>query len=470
MMHPQPANDTSWDMADAASLLGLDPVAAAVNEAKPPYAITPTPYRWRDPKSIPLRPWVYGRVMLRGTVSLVIAPGATGKTSFLVGTTLALATGKPLHGYTVWERSQRVWLWNLEDDGEELSRLIQAASIHFGLREEEIGTNLFVDSGMDGAIITLAKIDGRDGVKIIAPVVEAMVEALTSRKIDVIVLDPFISTHAVPENDNGAIDRVVKEWGRVANRAKCCIVLAHHTPKLRGMEVTVEGARGAVSMTQASRTALTLNRMTADQAERFGIAPAEAARYFRAYDDKHNRTPAAAHGDWFHLFSVPLNNGGLGGLARGDEMGVVVPWSPPDMNVVASDDQVALVQARIKGGEWRANLQSPAWVGIAIAEVMGLSLAMGADKAKVKALVSRWLAEGYLAVETRLDDNRRDRKFVTVGRKPGLETAPLEQGGAERGGAGEPCSHTTTRPSLGGGGGGGGAEGIDGEEETPEEG
>ena len=35
---------------------------------------------------------------------------------------------------------------------------------------------------------------------------------------DVLIIDPFVSSHEVPENDNGAMDRIVKEWGRVAQR------------------------------------------------------------------------------------------------------------------------------------------------------------------------------------------------------------------------------------------------------------
>jgi hypothetical protein len=48
--------------------------------------VAATPYVCRDPSSMSLRPWVYGRQLLRGSLSLVVAPGATGKTALVVGT------------------------------------------------------------------------------------------------------------------------------------------------------------------------------------------------------------------------------------------------------------------------------------------------------------------------------------------------------------------------------------------------
>lgn len=86
----------------------------------------------------------------------------------------------------------------------------------------------FVDSGLDGATLCIAVAD-RDGFRILSPVIEALVAELIARKIDVLVVDPFVSSHAVSENDNGAIDAVAKEWARVAKRANCSIVLVHHT-------------------------------------------------------------------------------------------------------------------------------------------------------------------------------------------------------------------------------------------------
>jgi hypothetical protein len=45
----------------------------------------------------------------------------------------------------------------------------------------------------------------RTGATIARPVVDAMVAEIITRKIDVLIIDPFVSCHELPENDNTAI-------------------------------------------------------------------------------------------------------------------------------------------------------------------------------------------------------------------------------------------------------------------------
>ena len=76
--------------------------------------------------------------------------------------------------------------------------------------------------------------------------------------IDVLIIDPFVSCHNVPENDNTAQNLIVKEWGVVADKAACAVDLVDHTRKaLNGdAEVTAESSRGAKSKTDAARVTL----------------------------------------------------------------------------------------------------------------------------------------------------------------------------------------------------------------------
>lgn len=150
---------------------------------------------------------------------------------------------------------------------------------------DECDGRLFVDSGLDGATLCTA-IEDPDGTRIIQPVVDALIAELTSRKIDVLVIDPFVSSHSVSDNDNGAMDMVAKEWARIAKAANCSIVLVHHTRKLGGMKVTAEMSRGAVAVIAAARSTLVLNRMDTDEAKRFAIeGDEERRRLFSVQDD-----------------------------------------------------------------------------------------------------------------------------------------------------------------------------------------
>jgi RecA-family ATPase len=124
----------------------------------------------------------------------------------------------------------RVWLWNLEDPQEETERKIQAAALHYELTPEDIGDRLLIDSGRDQKLVIAQTT--RDGAVIVQPVVDSLVAEIVARKIDVLVIDPFVSCHEVAENDNSAMDMVVKEWGRVAQRGNCAVHLVHHTRKM----------------------------------------------------------------------------------------------------------------------------------------------------------------------------------------------------------------------------------------------
>jgi RecA-family ATPase len=82
------------------------------------------------------------------------------------------------------------------------------------------------------------------------------------RKIDVLTIDPFVSSHEVSENDNRAIDAVVKAWGRLADECNCSINLVHHVRKGNGTEANADSARGAKALVDAARSVIVFNRMT----------------------------------------------------------------------------------------------------------------------------------------------------------------------------------------------------------------
>jgi RecA-family ATPase len=115
-------------------------------------------------------------------VSATIASGAVGKTSLKIVEALALATGRPLLGHEVPKRS-RVWLFNLEDDRDEIDRRLTAAMTYYNVTPEDVAGSLFVE-GETPLIITATD---RNGTKIRKPVVDALVDAIKRRSIDVLI-------------------------------------------------------------------------------------------------------------------------------------------------------------------------------------------------------------------------------------------------------------------------------------------
>jgi AAA domain len=86
---------------------------------------------------------------------------------------------------------------------------------------------LFIDSGRVLPIIMADQV--RFATRIATPLVEQMIVALLTNQIDVLIVDPFVSSHRVSENDNSAIEMVAKTWAEIAARANCSILLVHHT-------------------------------------------------------------------------------------------------------------------------------------------------------------------------------------------------------------------------------------------------
>ena len=418
-------------------------------EAPKEVHFTAKPFPWADPAAIPPRPWVYGRWLLRGAVTAVIAPGGVGKSLLMAGTALALSSGKEVLGKTIWGGPQRVWLWNLEDDGDELSRQLTAFAIHHGITKEDCADRLFVDSAMDGAGLCTATED-KKSFRIIEPVYEALLRELINRQIDVLIVDPFVSSHAVDENANTKIDAIAKKWGRLAKQANCVIVLVHHSRKLGDQKVTAETSRGASALINAVRSALVLNRMSEKEAKSFGIeGEDQRRRYFSVVDDKHNRAPPE-NADWYRMTSVPLGNGvsnGMGGTEGGDNVGVVEPWTPPNPFDGVDDETIRKVQRVVADGQWRHSSQAKdGWVGIAIAEVLGLDPDDPIDKRKLKRLIKAWIDDGHLKVVEKKDKGRQMRPFIEVDR-PIEGNCATSKGGAEQGGAG-PLTNAHHHPPL----------------------
>lgn len=366
---------------------------------------TATPFTWRDPATIPPRPWVLGRWLLLGTVACVVAPGGAGKSTFMSALAASLATGREILGKRLPLGRQRVWLWNLEDDLDEMARSIAAACLHHGITAQDLDGWLFLNSGLDGADLCTAR-DGRDGFELDAAEYATVEAEIRKRAINVLVIDPFVSSHQSDESNNGRMDAIAKSWARVAKSTGCLIVLVHHVSKAGSSDVTANSSRGAVSLINAARSVLVLNRMDEAEADRLGIPANERRRYVRIGDDKSNRAPADA-ADWFQICSVDLGNG--------DNVGALATWRLPGLFDDVTIDHLRAVQARIAERDWRENYQAASWCGRLIGEVLDINVDEKAGKAKVTGILREWIKSGALKVEERQDRNRELRKFVIMG-------------------------------------------------------
>lgn len=393
----------------------------APDEPEEEPAFRATPFKWIDPATLPRREFAFGTHYIRKYVSVTVSPGGLGKTSNSIVEALAMASGKALTGTKPPERL-RVWLFNAEDPRDEMERRIMAACIHYKLRPEDIEGYLFLDSGREQELVIMRE-DKKAGIVVNEPVVESVVSQIERNRIDVTIVDPFVSTHSVNENDNGAIDKVAKLWAQIADRTNSAVDVVHHLRKMADREASVEDARGAGSLIGAARAVRILNRMSEDQATKAGLEPQDRFSYFWIHNGKANLSPMTSAQHWRKLESVPLGNGR--GLTKPqDHVGVVTEWHWPSKEAIAEavpDEVRKLVVARLGNQEHRESAQSAEWAGYVVAEAMGLPLetnkAMSAEKRRVKAVLDAWIDAGILAIVEEEDPKHFGRKIKFV--RPG---------------------------------------------------
>lgn len=389
----------------------VNELRAVRSTAGGPVLFKPTRHSWVEPQTIAPREWLHDHHYIRKFVSGTISPGGVGKSALMLVEAISMATGR---GLLTGRNSAplRVWYWNGEDPDEETQRRVAAICKHYGITSDALGGRLFLNSGRDCKIIVAQ--ESRGGLTIFEPVREALISALVMHKIDVFMVDPFVSTHSVSENDNQKINAVANEFRQIADRANCSVEIVHHARKTGGAEVGAEDARGGAALVDAFRSARVLNQMTEQEAPTNLVDPSERRQYFRMDDGKVNLTKYASAKRWFKLHSVALGNA-RPGLA-GDEIGVVTTWTKPDVADGLPANAVEIAQKAVAAGEWRAHVNAKEkWVGRPIAEALGMNLDDKMHKARVLALIKEWTEAGYLRVTIRPDGNGDDRPFCING-------------------------------------------------------
>lgn len=418
------------------------------------------------PAAIPPRQWLYGRILIRGHVSLLVAPGGVGKSSLAITEALAMASGRPLLGQKV-HRPLRVWVWNGEDPEDELTRRVTAARGHHSLTTADLGGRLFMNSGRT-APISLARA-GRDGIAVDRSAVEALISALTDEKIDVLVIDPLVTVHGVPENDNTGMNAVMGALREIADRCRCAVLIVHHVNKSAAAEGDgqgVQGSRGAGALIDAVRSARFLTRMTKDEAARFGIG-SDLWRYFRIQTGKANLAPAE-EAEWCRTTSVLLGNG-TPEYPDGDSVGVVEAWVPPKASGLLPPGALSRVQAAIAQSPQapRANEQADGWVGYLIAAELHMDIGahgerkgqrtddQNTSRAQVRRLISEWVKEDWLLRDEEGEAREKDGRatpVIRVGQRAPIDTDSTSPTDRPAGGEGDFPTELSGENSVGAGG------------------
>jgi hypothetical protein len=395
-----------------------------------PPTITATKFVYRDPKTIPARETLYAGHFMRGFVSLTVGIGGGGKSNLEIVDSLAMMSGKPLLSHFS-ETPLKVWYINLEDPAVESERRFVAAALHHGVSPDVLNENLFMDSGRDQEFVVLK--NNQRATTVAEAVVAGIIQQMKERKIDVLIVDPFISAHEVDENDNSKIQQAAALFVRIASETSAAVEIVHHVKKGAGVgknEVTADSGRGAGALKDKARSVRVINGMTAKEAPKAGVAVEDRFDYFRVGNGKSNLTKRSGRSEWRRMVSVNLNNR-PNFWTPGDSVGVVIEWkwpSPEAAIEVVEPGDFEKIAAVIALGKCRSNVQAKDWVGKAVADTLDLDVTNKEDKASIKLMIAGWLQAGRIQVVKRLCPERgEDKDFIDLVASP-----HLVQGGASK--------------------------------------
>lgn len=368
-----------------------------------------------DPASIRPRQWLYGTQLLRGFVTVLVAPGGTGKSTYAMVVAAALASGKRLLGEHIFAQVNTAIL-NLEDPMEELDRRLAAITLRFKLERDELAGKLFLHSGEDRPV-TMAAL-GDDGFTVVHPDEEALTAEILAHGIGLLEVDPFAESHTLEENSNPQMIQAAAAWRRIARATNCAIMLVHHVRK--GTVLDIDAARGAKGLTDSARVGLLLSSMGDSDAETLGITAEERWQYVRLDDAKTNMAPKATKARWFKLEREDLGNG-TDEYPSGDKVATMIPWEAPSLwaETTSADINAALdIIAKgpepgvLYGSSRRGN--SNRWAGQVLYQIMGVN-----DR-QASQMIATWIQNGLL-VEIEYPHPTHRRKV------PGLQVIDIKR-------------------------------------------
>lgn len=372
-----------------------------------------------EAKDISPRPWLLGYTLMRGAVTLVAAPGGTGKTALLTSMILSCATGRDLIGATPL-RQLRTAFVSLEETMAEMQRRFRGAMIQHQIDAGDIGDRLSYLDGTQHAF-SAAALD-QDGNVCLDQHMDRLVMTLISERIDVLFVDPLALAHQVPENDNGAMAQVMSYFALLGQTCNCAVMLVHHTRK-GAVAGDPDSIRGAGALVNHARIALGLAPMTEDEAQVFNLTPEERRRLVRLDDLKMNYAQKAAEAKWIKLESVRLGNI-TDEYPYGDNVQVATVWDAPEamdgLTIDIANQILDEIDAGKDGERYSIQRNSKLPAFRLVQEVLAQH---GVDKNDgwCRKLVGTWTKNNVLYEDQYQNSHRERRKglFVNQSNRPG---------------------------------------------------
>jgi hypothetical protein len=363
------------------------------------------------------RQWLISGQFCRSFLSGLVAPGDVGKTTLRLSQAVELATGHELLGMRIYGR-HKVLVLSFEDDRVELHRRLLAICKHHGIDPTELRGWLFCRDLNGGA--KLAELDARGRKRQIGKLDAMLRRAIARTGASLVILDPFVKTHALDENSNPDMDYVCSALIRIAQDCGVAVDSPAHTHKGQIQGGDADARRGASAQRDAGRLDFTFTVMSEGEAEQFGISPDERKRYMRLDKAKSNIT-RAMKARWFKLVSVLLGNASTD-YPDGDEVQAIERWLPPETWAGVEPETLNMILDALDKGlsdgrrysDYKAAKDRAAWLVVQ-------KHCPDKGEAQCRNMIQEWIKTGALLRETYRNPIRHEEEkglFVDADKRP----------------------------------------------------
>jgi AAA domain len=381
------------------------------------------------------REWLYANHYVRKYVTATIAPSKVGKTLAMIVECLAMAAGRtdiPFRSPFRLPRRERlrVWYVNGEDPIEEVKLRFRAAAQYFGVKQVDLEGWLFIGSGRKNNFVVAR--DAKGAFESIEPVVDGVIATIKGLEIDVLVIDPLVAFHNVPENDNSKMDAVIQLFKDIADETNIACDIVAHTRKTGGEPVTAQDFRGAGGQIGGVRAVRVVNLMTEAEGKSAGLDQGEYKWIIRLDNDSANMSKPGGGGTrWLRKVSVPVPVVDKDGNAAVEDVGTVETWAWPSKEEVAeakeaaepklTPEQTEKIIAAIRDETCkmhdqmlRKDMQASKWAGYPAMQAIGLDIEDKAAKKRMDGWLKLLIASGVLGEETGEKSSRHPAQFITI--------------------------------------------------------
>lgn len=224
-----------------------------------------------------------------GTVGNLVAPGATGKTQFLLQLAVSRSLGLPALG-GLFPAAQPENVLFLAAEEQEIVMRQRLHDVTAWLVEEGLfpsRTRAEVVEALSQRL-TLYPLTGQDVCLLsdgdYTEVLSRMGKLAQGNRL--VIADPLRRFHDGDENDSGAMTRLVQGFERIAMATQGAVLVAHHTSKaatLGGQGEIQQAARGSSALTDGVRWQANLTGMPAKTATELGLG-ADEAKFLVRFD------------------------------------------------------------------------------------------------------------------------------------------------------------------------------------------